>query len=314
VNEETIRFGRSGHLIGTFTWPAGQDQAAGPRVAALLTNAGVISRIGPRRINVKLAHRLAAIGIPSVRWDLSGLGDSCRPEGGAAGEQFILDTRDAMNEANAVLGAGGFIMIGFCSGAQIAFRTALRDERLRGLVLFDHFKFPTLRSRMNWLVRRLKRLSVAELAPALFQGLSRRLKAAVKTRDRREGRALQNAELADPTRLEYATLLQSLIDRGVRIFFLYSGGFARTFNYAGQFEDLYRSFDIPRRTQCVYLPETDHLITSAREQSQLIELIVSWVDKTVRELVGPAPEPLADDEPVAVSPVTVTPDREPVKT
>ena len=284
MREETIRFGRSQHLVGTITHPADAAAADQARIVVLLTNAGFISRIGPRRINVRIAHRLARLGIASLRWDLSGLGDSSRPAGdGAAGEQFVRDTVDAMEEASALTGAGAFVMIGFCSGAQVAFRTALRDDRLLGLVLFDHFKFPTLKSKARWALRRLKAAGLRGFLPAIASGVRRRI---ASLRERlRQGRArtMHNAELADPTLEEYASLVQSLVGRGVRLFFVYSGGFPRVFNYARQFDDLYARFGIPARVTCAFLPNTDHLVTSAAEQGRLIDLIVSWVATLARE-------------------------------
>jgi hypothetical protein len=42
-------------------------------------NMGANHRIGPRRINVKLARVLAARGVSSLRFDLGGVGDSETP-------------------------------------------------------------------------------------------------------------------------------------------------------------------------------------------------------------------------------------------
>jgi alpha/beta superfamily hydrolase len=67
------RFGPGDALVGMLTAPAQQAPAG---VACLMFNMGANHRVGPRRINVKLAHMLAARGVGSLRFDLGGIGDS----------------------------------------------------------------------------------------------------------------------------------------------------------------------------------------------------------------------------------------------
>ena len=55
--ETTVCFGPEQGLVGVLASPPGGSDA---RVGCLLLNVGVNHRIGPRRINVKLARRFAA--------------------------------------------------------------------------------------------------------------------------------------------------------------------------------------------------------------------------------------------------------------
>ena len=71
--DEPILFGPEHRLLGVLTRPVGSLQAG---IACLMFNFGVTHRTGPRRIQVKLARRLAQQGVASLRFDLSGLGDS----------------------------------------------------------------------------------------------------------------------------------------------------------------------------------------------------------------------------------------------
>ena len=64
--ERTIRFGSGERLLGIVT-PAPQPLAGAP--VCLLFNAGVVHRIGPHRLNVKLARALAARGFTALRMD-----------------------------------------------------------------------------------------------------------------------------------------------------------------------------------------------------------------------------------------------------
>ena len=78
--EQTLILGVERHLVATLT-AATPSGAGSPRCVAVLTNSGVIPRSGPHRMNVHLARRFAEMGIPSIRFDMSGLGDSRRSSG-----------------------------------------------------------------------------------------------------------------------------------------------------------------------------------------------------------------------------------------
>ena len=54
--EQSLIFGPERHLVGTVTLP---EQPVVGQVMLLLTNAGVIPRVGPHRVNVKLARHFA---------------------------------------------------------------------------------------------------------------------------------------------------------------------------------------------------------------------------------------------------------------
>jgi alpha-beta hydrolase superfamily lysophospholipase len=170
MNEQTIVFGPDRNLIGTFTLPS----RAAPEYAgamALLTNAGVIPRIGPHRLNVKLARRLAELGIATLRFDLSGLGDSRRSSSRrTTGEQFIFDTRCAMDLAQAQFGAARFFMVGFCSGGDVAHVTALEDARLRAILMWDSYVYPTREAKVRGLLLRLRRACARSRWPSRCAG------------------------------------------------------------------------------------------------------------------------------------------------
>ena len=53
--ESLVQLGAEGHLVGTLVQPTGPSAAVG----VLFVNAGVIHRIGPHRIHVKLGRALA---------------------------------------------------------------------------------------------------------------------------------------------------------------------------------------------------------------------------------------------------------------
>ena len=80
TREMTVLMGRHKSLVGTLPIVAISAVTAPPTV--VLLNAGIVHRVGPNRMHVLLARALAAAGIPSLRFDMSGIGDSPEPTGG----------------------------------------------------------------------------------------------------------------------------------------------------------------------------------------------------------------------------------------
>lgn len=141
--EEPVRFGTGGRLTGTFALPRDRPSAV-ERPTLLLLNAGAIPRVGPGRSTVELARGLAGRGFASLRIDLGGIGDSDPPPGC---ERLDIYHRSRLEEIAAALdllegrGFRGVVAAGLCSGAFLAFHSALRDVRIKGLALFNLPRF-----------------------------------------------------------------------------------------------------------------------------------------------------------------------------
>jgi hypothetical protein len=282
VRELTVYFGSERNLIGTLTF---RDEAAGEGdLGVVLTNAGVIARTGLHGINVALARALARIGLPSIRFDKSGLGDSGRPSRALPAEQqSILETRLAMDEAQARHGVRRFAMIGFCSGADDAYWAALQDERICGLLLWDPYIYPTLKSKIVHFGNVVREHGVVDAVRRTLRAGARTLRARLKRR-----KMLAPGEEAPvppvrfgrsyiPPAAEYAAGLQRLVDRGVEIKIVYSGSFSESYNYAGQYRDSFRGCGIADRISCLYLRQADHSLTSRAAQQALLQMALEWL-------------------------------------
>jgi pimeloyl-ACP methyl ester carboxylesterase len=241
----------------------------------LLTNAGVISRGGPHRINVLLARRFAAIGLRSLRWDMSGLGDSGRPSSTLPmREQFIADTRAAMDEAQRMCGVSRFVMIGFCSGAESAYHTALRDQRLVGILLFDLFTYPTWRTHLLRAKHRIRRFGFLSAMRRLTLAIARHLLRRRLLISARGGESPSTT----PSREEFAARLSELHHRGTRVLILHSAE-SELHNYEEQFRDNFQRFGIIGKIDYAYLRECDHGLTTAEGQRSLVSTAVEWVQR-----------------------------------
>lgn len=146
MTESPILFGPERNLLGILTSPT---QANPQAPACLLLNVGVTHRVGPRRLNVKLARQLAGMGVYSLRLDLSGIGDSAAAQSRASfREQSIQDLKSAMDLVEKETGIRRFAVLGICSGASNGYWLAQTDTRVVGLLMFDGFTFPTFKTQM----------------------------------------------------------------------------------------------------------------------------------------------------------------------
>lgn len=116
--------------------------AAGAQVAAVLLSPGVKTRVGPHQLNRKLARTFLEHGIPVMRVDFRGLGDS---EGDWPDDsleqiyrqmelgQCVGDARAALDWLEARFGVRRFIVGGLCGAAMTALHLAREDARLWAL-------------------------------------------------------------------------------------------------------------------------------------------------------------------------------------
>jgi pimeloyl-ACP methyl ester carboxylesterase len=141
VREIPLLFGHEHGLFGILAEPEQLDAADNrAETAILMLNVGTNHRVGPNRLYVKMARAWAARGYRSLRFDLAGIGDS-RSAAGYANTRLYskgstVDVGAAIERLSG-LGVQRFILVGLCSGAYVAFQTALADPRVTGLVLIN---------------------------------------------------------------------------------------------------------------------------------------------------------------------------------
>ncbi|HEU4781113.1 MAG TPA: hypothetical protein VFS58_14620 [Steroidobacteraceae bacterium] len=273
MNETTLVFGANGGLVGTLaaaTAPQGD-------IGALLFNAGVVPRIGPNRLNVRISRMLAARGIPAMRFDISGRGDSAPARGMESYEQqAIADIRDAMDLMTARTGVRRFAIMGICSGAENAFHAALADERVVGVTLMDSYHYPTLRTHINRFRQRAD--MQGGVVRAGLAWLKRRLNRSNNGSDNDHAREAAASSFGSirPGPEVFASLLRKLLDRGVSIDLLFSGSFLETYNYRNQFRDGFGRFGIVDRINIDYRPDLDHTLSTAAMQFEMVNRTTAW--------------------------------------
>ncbi len=275
-----MSFGSERHLIGTVTMQAAAtDRAAPHALGFVIINAGVIHRVGPHRWHVKLARHMASLGYPTIRFDPSGRGDSWVPSNAASfKDQAVRDVREAMDQLTEMTGVKRFIVGGICSGAENGFDAALIDRRIVGLWMLDGFAFPTAHTRIRRYLLKLRSMSAAEM----WARCKRKMAGIADSRSQAIGSDMSNPDAptekvgAGPDAETFGRSLQTIVDHGVAVYFVYSGSIIHLYNYDAQLRDAFAGQPFLDVLRCDYRPDIDHTVTTLDCQRKLLELVAGW--------------------------------------
>jgi pimeloyl-ACP methyl ester carboxylesterase len=277
--ERPLLFGSNDALMGILSLPE-PVAAASPSVAVLLFNSGVVQRVGPHRINVKVARALSECGVPTLRFDLAGRGDSrIAAPGGDYRCQASADISDAMDCVKRKLGISRFILIGFCSGAIDAFRAAETDKRVAGLLLFDGHWHRTIWTKPMRYWFRFRTI-----------GFVRSVKAAIRrihaSNDMSGRAAIGNAGWSgQPTKEEFAASLDEMVRRRVAVLILYSGVMINEglYTYKAQFGHAFRGRSFVDAVRVDLRPDLDHTLGSLHSQREFVAMVAEWISGLLYE-------------------------------
>lgn len=267
--EKVVTFGPADQ-VGILTLPSGSGAAASP--AILMWNVGLNHRVGPFRIYVDLARRLAEAGFTAFRFDASGLGDSgVRREAVSDAEREDLDVADAMDAVTRRTGITSFVLVGFCSSVDAAHRVAVKHARVVAVVHLEGYAFETKGSQLRrvqrwWSVRRWERRAWLAF-PKLFPSLGGPINLQVESVYKRDY----------PAWPKFARELAALTQRGTSLLFVYAGG-DTFFNYEDQFWEM---FDTPeldhRKVRVVYFSRADHTFFDAQIREEVMARVLRFV-------------------------------------
>ncbi|WP_158169117.1 alpha/beta fold hydrolase [Methylobacterium mesophilicum] len=137
-SERPRQFGHG--MFGVLCRP---EHSAADTPIILFIGSGRNPHSGRGRQIVALSRKLAQSGVSSFRFDLLGIGDSVERRDGSS----PLYSLDAVNDVRAVIDhlqastQNPVMVVGFCSGAFLAFHAICRDERISAAVLVNLFCF-----------------------------------------------------------------------------------------------------------------------------------------------------------------------------
>lgn len=288
MREEALLFGKERSLVGIITDPRepGRDNTL---PAIILLNAGIVHRVGPNRLYVKMARDLAAMGFVVLRFDFSGIGDSKVREDTLPFEKSaVSETQEAMNCLSAARDIEQFVLIGLCSGAVISLQTACFDQRAVGAVLINarFYHDDELRSYI-----RNRRAARYYWNRALFDPKSwlRAIKGKTDYRNiiRVVGLQLRSL-LAGKSKVSsqvnnLAADFRSLIERGVRLLLVYNE-WDRGLDYLHMIlGDEIHELTSSEKLRVEIIQPADHTFTPLRSQDHLLKVVRNWADAIVQD-------------------------------
>jgi pimeloyl-ACP methyl ester carboxylesterase len=276
--ERAALFGEARTLVGVVTLPEG----GAARTAVVFLNAGVVHRVGPNRIHVTAARQLAAEGFLSARVDLSGLGDSDARRDSLPFEQAaVMEVREVMTALQREHGVSRFVLAGLCSGAVVAFRGALADDRVVGAVLINPQGFVQSAEWQTHVVAQAQARNVLTKKVFRLESWRRALTGRSHYRHllrmvtRRAATALREDAAVSQIAQGLSSEFQRLRDRGVRLMLACSEG-DLGIDYLNVI--LGDGFDRLRATSMhtVLLPPGDHSLTLAETQDRFFSALREW--------------------------------------
>lgn len=277
MKEIPLHFGENRRLFGILT-PADDSRREGSesRVFVLL-NAGLLHRVGPYGLHVRLARELATIGFSSLRVDLAGLGDSLPRSRSTIEESVATDYADIVSILESQLGPVSIVLVGLCSGADNAIRLAPEDSRITGMVLLDPvcnkddgFNARALRFRMRAMIR--KCMTFSSFLPWRKRCIGALTKQGPSAEDPIDNMALRHLPSWEQTR----TGFKAFREREGRVLSIFTRYALQYYNQAGQMgrvidQDRYGEFSTE-----LFWPDVGHTYPVESHRDRLIEAIKSW--------------------------------------
>ena len=275
--EKVVTFGEGKSLVGILTIPA-EPRVGGAHV--VLINAGVIHRVGAHRLYVGFARAFAEAGTATLRFDLSGIGDSERQSGEwtlSLADSVTRDISSALDFLSAEYGAERFVLAGLCSGAFDSFEHAVHDPRVVGAVMID---MPGPFRNWSYFVQHL---AVRVLRMASWRTFAKQLARAATApgdqvqseRDRREA-VMTGVRMPVPVEQLDANL-HTLLARKVALAFVFTGGVSDYYNHRTQFR-----LRFPRAAAhaglCVeFVHWSNHTFSTRKARAYITGFLKDWL-------------------------------------
>ena len=260
--DQTIVFGQHEHLVGI------ESIVKSPNpIAMIMMTPGMLHNVGPFRMHIEIARSLEQQGISSLRFDLSGIGESLGiGTSGTSLNRAAAEAIEAMNYLEESHGIQQFIFFGLCSGADDSIQTALQDNRVKGVITLDGLAYKTAKFKFiesMLMARKMLRLDKLFNKLRLFTGHNKTPASLARGNDIRE---------FPETAQQACKELQQLVDSDVQLHFIYTGG-TDYYNYAEQFYEMLPGMKWRGTESTTYFAEMDHVVMLCEDRKKMIKHI-----------------------------------------
>jgi pimeloyl-ACP methyl ester carboxylesterase len=253
----------------------------------VLLNAGAIHHVGPHRMWVSLARRLAPAGYTVLRFDHAGLGDSPHRDDGLAFEEAsVADVRDALDWLEAHTPCRAFTLLGLCSGTLTAFRAAQRDARVSRLVLLTALlEDPSTVPPEVVAEATERRVGRSYMTQKAASGAAWRRLMTGQVDARKVVRALRRTVVPSvPQAVRPGTAavvggLEALLAKGVAVLFVFAEPTTVLEYFRMTLEPHLPALRRRGRVELTVLHGAEHTFTERRHQEQVMVLVSDWLDR-----------------------------------
>lgn len=242
------------------------------QAVVVLLNAGLLHKVGSFRMNVEIARALSDQGMHTFRFDLSRIGDShSSAHNGDYQASVIHDIACAFDELSRIIKAQKFIVIGLCTGADNAHRIAVADPRVCGAVFIDGYAFPTFKFQA---IRLLKAITSA---PRILKIMRDRLPFRAQSRSNISANSEQaQFEWTLPAKQQVEAEFTTLVSRGIKMLFIFTGAARGHYNYQQQMLDSFKGLDFGNCLEVQINARSDHSFILSSDRRALVADVVKW--------------------------------------
>ncbi len=266
--EVPCAIGEGRSLLGVATVPTAPSKKP---LALLLSNAGLVHHVGPQDLFVEIARHFARLGVHGLRFDIGGLGDSIEAKGAAYETRAVGDTGAAMDFLGQQFGIDRFVILGICSGADDAHRSAVADPRVVGVVQIDGYAYRNAGFYARHYGGRL-------LERGASRKVARKLISRLRPRER-DATAPEAHEALNyrtfPSREQFSEDLARLAERAVKQLFVFTRSWREQYGYREQMVDTFGK-TLCRDVTVEMFPDSDHVFQLLDQRQGLIHTVESW--------------------------------------
>ncbi len=271
--EKVVLFGEKKNLVGVVSEPS-QSQ---DKPFMIILNSGLVHRPGPFRMNTELSRFLAKHGYGSFRFDLSGVGDSERQaqDSMVYKDRNLSDIGEAIDFVKEMVKPNKIIIMGLCTGADLAHKAAVKFEAVSGAALLDGYGYPTAKFYV-------KRYGPILVSPKRIMGLFSRLLTRIFPKKSEADHASSESGTDAyywvlPDKQDYIADMKSMQSSGKKHFYGYTSGVSEYYNYEDQFFDTFKSYDFVNDVTLKYYNYSDHTFVLHAQRWKLFDDLLGWL-------------------------------------
>ena len=264
--EEPVHFGAGGRLFGILRLPTVLPANGRALPWFVFLNPGMLHRVGPHRLYVRLARELANLGFGTLRIDLAGRGDSPARAGLTWQQSVAADHEEIVRGLELRLGPVQLVLAGLCSGADDAVMLAPDDARVVGLLLLDPICFPDKGFAARAVLLKLKHAPVTDY----IAWLKRRFASATAI----DALAIQES----PTLEQLRSAFVAVRNRQGRVLSVFTDYAVRYYNSLGQLQRVLGVQGYAQYCTELFWLDTAHTFELDVHRRRLIAVVRNWAD------------------------------------